>query len=118
MRSHFVGRLLLAIFALAAFGLLADSVWAATKKLPGKYTVARIETACICADGENTSGTGPGGFGCKTSKGEVSCTKDGKCTGTCKNCAAHTAPKGHKGHDLDYVLHDGIISTRKQSVTR
>jgi hypothetical protein len=115
MRSHFGGRLLLAIFALAAFALVADSVWAATKTLAGKYNVGQIDIACINAQGIVTSGTGPGGFGCKTSKGEVSCTKSGKCTGTCQNCAPRTAPKGH---DLDFVLHDGTISTSKQSVTR
>jgi len=106
-RPNVCVRLVMMVLAFVAVGCLAGSVWAATKTLSGRYTVGQVGNACVAADGTSTGGTGPGGYGCRTSKGSVSCDKNGKCTGTCGNCAARTVPKKL---DLDFVLRDGAVS--------
>ena len=107
MRPNLCARVLMVVLAFVAVGCLAGSVWAATKTLGGRYNEFQVNLACNNADGALTTGTGPGGYGCRTSKGSVSCDKNGKCTGTCGNCAARTVPKKL---DLDFVLRDGAVS--------
>ena len=76
--------------AVAATVLLAvtaaDSAAAATRKLSGTHTSAEIGSTCATAGGVYYPTQG-GGYGCATEKGKVECTKAGKCTGTCSNCA-------------------------------
>jgi hypothetical protein len=59
---------------------------AGTISLKGRHGEGDVMLACVMADGTPTEGTGPRGYGCKTPKGEVSCTAQGKCTGTCTAC--------------------------------
>jgi hypothetical protein len=88
-----VARLVL----VGVFAVVASAAGAATIKLTGQYQRWQIETKCLGTnDGVVTSGTGEGGYGCKTKKGEVSCDKDGHCTGTCGNCGSAGAP-GRRG---------------------
>jgi hypothetical protein len=107
MRSVIVSRVLSVLLAVAGVGLLTSTTSAATKKLAGTYVVGQVGADCIFNNGESTSGTGPGGYGCKTSKGSVSCTKDGKCTGTCANCAAKKVPT-QRDTELAFVLRNGV----------
>jgi hypothetical protein len=78
------------VFAIAIVGFAMNAASAGTKQLSGKYGISVIENDCFEAGGTVTGGTGPGGYGCKTSKGEVSCTSGGVCTGTCGNCKPQT----------------------------
>jgi hypothetical protein len=80
---------LAAALAMATLGFAGDAS-AGTAKLNGNYNVGTVGTDCVSAGGETTKGTGPGGYGCKTPKGEVSCTVKGECTGTCQACGAQT----------------------------
>jgi hypothetical protein len=64
--------------ALVTVGFLSGGAWAGTIKLKGTFTSGQIDLACDNNNGKVTPGTGPGGFGCKTDKGEVSCTSAGK----------------------------------------
>ena len=85
------------LFELFAAGMLVVAVsgpaaFAGTIKL--KATSGQVGLACIDAGGTYTQGTGTGGYGCKTAKGEVSCDKDGNCTGTCGNCQQRVVVSG------------------------
>jgi hypothetical protein len=74
---------------LAAYCFLSGGVWAGTIKLKANQTL--VEMRCMVnTDGKGvlTSGKGAGGYGCKTAKGEVSCTAEGDCTGTCQGCGS------------------------------
>ena len=82
-RTLFLTAFVLATIALGS----TDAAWAGTIKLHGRISSGALFMACIDApDGTATGGTGPGGYGCKTPRGEVSCTAQGKCTGTCSSC--------------------------------
>jgi hypothetical protein len=52
----------------------------------GIYTRAQVDIAWTRAGGGSTAGKGHGGFGCKTSKGEVECNAAGECIGKCQHC--------------------------------
>jgi hypothetical protein len=78
-----------ATLAMATLGFVGDAS-AGTIKLNGNYNVGTVGTDCVNAGGDTTKGMGPGGYGCKTPKGEVSCTAKGVCTGTCQACGAQT----------------------------
>ena len=79
-------KLLVFIIALAGLGFLADTASARVILLKGTHTQGQVEIACTKADGVSTTGRGHGGFGCKTSKGEVECNAAGECIGTCHRC--------------------------------
>jgi hypothetical protein len=87
---------LVIVLALVAFGSLSGAAWAGTIKLHA--TERQVEFACLAraTDGQLNSGKGPGGYGCKTSKGEVSCTAAGECTGTCQACRARVITRGRR----------------------
>ena len=87
--SRTTSALAAAALAMATLGFVGDAS-AGTIKLNGKYNPGTVGTDCINANGTSTTGTGPGGYGCKTPKGEVSCTVKGVCTGTCQACGAQT----------------------------
>jgi len=82
LRTLSLGVVVLAVFAVGS----PHAAWAKTIKLKGRVSSDTVGVDCILADGTFTPGKGPGGYGCKTPKGEVSCTADGKCTGTCEAC--------------------------------
>jgi hypothetical protein len=87
MRNVIFLRVLTLISAIAVTGLFAGAAFGGTVHL-GFHSLGEIDNACVNApDGQVTGGTGEGGYGCKTSKGEVSCSKEGDCTGTCSNCS-------------------------------
>ncbi len=67
--------------ALISPGLPIDAAWARVIVLKGTHTWGQVEIACTKADGVSTAGRGHGGFGCKTSKGEVECNAAGECIG-------------------------------------
>lgn len=84
------------IFALGTLAFVAAPAVAGTIKL--KASMTQVDDACLANNATFTSGSGPGGYGCKTDKGEISCDKDGNCTGTCENCGGKAAPgKGRMG---------------------
>jgi len=84
---------LLAVSITAQLGMMSTAS-AGTKSLAGSYSFNQIAFACVgTSDGNLTAGTGSGGYGCKTSSGEVSCTKAGQCTGTCQACRQSSPPK-------------------------
>ena len=83
--------------------------------LKGTYTQAQVDIACTRAGGGSTAGRGHGGFGCKTSKGEVECNAAGECIGKCQHCGTgeirsirgiwrpshdHKTPRAEKGREL------------------
>jgi len=72
--------------ALITFGVLVVAASARVIVLKGTHTRGQVEIACTKADGASTAGRGHGGFGCKTSKGEVECDAGGECIGTCQRC--------------------------------
>jgi hypothetical protein len=76
---------------IVALALVAGPALAETIKLTGTYRNGQISLACLEAGGRETGGTGAGGFGCKTAKGEIKCTAAGQCTGTCNNCGKSAA---------------------------
>jgi hypothetical protein len=75
---------LLILFSATLMFLTTSAGIAGTIKL--KATSGQVGMACLEAGGTYTLGTGTGGYGCKTAKGEVKCDKSGNCTGTCSNC--------------------------------
>jgi hypothetical protein len=106
-------------YAIAFAGIViaataATAAEAGTIKLQGTYTASQIDLACIDNGGTVTAGTGAGGFGCKTDKGEVSCTKEGQCTGTCERCGARLAGGG-KRQLLGGILTDSLLSAGQPS---
>jgi hypothetical protein len=72
--------------ALITLGFLVGAASARVIALKGSHTRGQVEIACTKADGVSTAGRGHGGFGCKTSKGEVQCDAAGACIGTCQHC--------------------------------
>jgi hypothetical protein len=89
-------KLRLSFTLLAALTFFAGPASAGTVDL-GHQNRGDIKIACFAHnDGKLTSGSGPGGYGGKTSKGEVSCDKDGHCTGNCGNASA-PGNRGIKG---------------------
>jgi hypothetical protein len=85
-RKVLTAKLVVFIMALASLGLLIDAALARVIVLKGTHTRGQVEIACTKADGASTPGKGHGGFGCKTSKGEVECNAAGECIGTCQHC--------------------------------
>jgi hypothetical protein len=88
-------KALVSVIIAGVFALTAPAALSATVKLAGTHTIGQILQACILSEGghaQQTAGTGPGGYGCRTDKGEVSCDRDGHCTGTCDNCGNASAP--------------------------
>jgi hypothetical protein len=100
--------------------VVAAPAVAGTVKITGKYTLGQIEQRCLATDtGRVTSGTGPGGYGCKTDKGEVSCDKNGNCTGTCQNCGGKAASsRGGMGGVLANAPAGKVQPLTPQKVTR
>jgi len=90
------------VLVLVAFGLVGDTASAGTTTLRGIYARSVLGADCIDAGGTPAPGTGPGGFGCKTDKGEVECTATGQCTGTCPTCGTRHHRTGIYG-----ILHAG-----------
>src|SRR6266487_5182442 len=80
-------KLIIFVMALTSLVLLVDAASARVIVLKGTYTQAQVDIACTRAGGGSTAGRGHGGFGCKTSKGEVECNAAGECIGTCHRCA-------------------------------
>jgi hypothetical protein len=82
-------RAVICIVATVMIAVIAIPSIAETK-LPGIKTQGQIDLYCLDAGGQVTSGSGPGGFGCKTDKGEISCTKTGTLNqgpvGSCVGC--------------------------------
>jgi hypothetical protein len=113
MRNVIVSRVLSVLLAVAGVGFFASTTSAATKQLAGTYSVGQVETDCINAGGTVTSGTGSGGYGCRTSKGSVSCTKDGQCTGTCGNCAASKPTP--RDTELSFALRNGAAPIKAKT---
>jgi hypothetical protein len=114
MRDVIVSRVLSVLLVVAGIGFFASTTSAATKTLAGIYSDTQVERDCIDNSGTVTPGTGPGGYGCKTSKGSVSCTKDGKCTGTCGNCAARKVPTP-RDTELTLVLRNGAAPIKAKT---
>jgi hypothetical protein len=114
MRDVIVSRVLSVLLVVAGLGFFASTTSAATKKLAGTYSEGQVGADCIKSGGAFTTGTGPDGYGCKTSKGSVSCTNAGQCTGTCKNCAAlkvHTP----RNTELSIVLRNGAAPIKAKT---
>jgi len=88
MRNIARSSVLAVALAVGALVMCDDPASAGTKRLSGTYTDSQVGLDCWKAGGTFTSGTGPHGYGCKTSSGSVSCTAAGKCTGTCSACSA------------------------------
>jgi hypothetical protein len=82
-------------FMLVAMMLLASAAGSAavagTVKIQAGPGIVSYD--CVNAGGTDTAGVGKGGYGCKTSKGDVECDKNGNCTGTCSNCSASINPQ-------------------------
>jgi hypothetical protein len=76
------------VIATLALGSVTDYAVAGTKVIKGKFSASTVGLDCINTQGTFTAGIGPGGYGCKTDKGEVSCSSNGTCIGTCGNCSA------------------------------
>ena len=79
------------VFAVVAATLLVADAARSTADagtIKFKATSLQVDLACLNYSGgaTATAGNGPGGYGCKTDKGEVSCDKNGNCTGTCEKC--------------------------------
>ena len=114
MRDVIVSRVLSVLLAVASIGFFANTASAATKKLAGTYSSSQIMMDCSKSNGTNTAGTGTDGYGCKTSKGSVSCTKDGKCTGTCGKCTARKVPTP-RDTALTFVLTNGAAPIKAET---
>jgi hypothetical protein len=100
-------RLIIFVMALTTLGFLVDAAAARNIVLKRTYTQGQVEIACIRGGGASIAGRGPGGFGCKTSKGEVKCNAAGECIGTCHRCGTRETGSirdilgpsyGHKMH--------------------
>jgi hypothetical protein len=93
--------------AIGTIGFLTLTAHADRIKLGGTWTAGQIDMRCADAGGTVTSGTGSGGYGCKTAVGEVSCTSGGKCTGSCSNCKSIVIRTG-----VDGVLRGRSVGAR------
>ncbi len=74
------------MMVLTDLGFLVGAASARVIILKGTHTRGQVEIACTKADGVSTAGRGHGGFGCRTSKGEVECNAAGECIGKCQHC--------------------------------
>jgi hypothetical protein len=81
-----VWKLMIFITAGIGLGFLIEAASARIIVLKRTYTKERVHIACINASGESNAGREAGGFGCKTSKGEVECNAAGECIGKCRHC--------------------------------
>lgn len=89
----------------AAFiAAMAVSTPAAAGRIILTASASQVDLACINAGGTSTAGIGPGGYGCKTNKGEVTCNKDGKCVGECEKCGAARVVQGGLKGRLGQIL--------------
>ena len=79
-------KLIIFVMALTSLVFLVDAASARVIVLKGTHTQAQVDMACTRAGGGSTAGRGHGGFGCKTSKGEVECNAAGECIGKCQHC--------------------------------
>jgi hypothetical protein len=102
-----------ALVCLIAAGMLAFGASEALSKPLGTRTEGQVLLACLNTEGGRvTSGSGPGGFGCKTDKGEVSCKKTGtlndgavgSCEGCNPSCSADLGGGTTGGRTLDDIL--------------
>ena len=106
-----------ALVCVIAAGVIAFTVIPADArtKLSGEYTQGQVDLACINAGGQVTSGSGSGGFGCKTGKVEISCTKTGTLNqgpvGTCTACKPSCSMDAGGGTNGAGTL-DGFLSPR------
>jgi len=80
-----------------------SAAMAGTIKLQGTYNPGQIEAACIKVNGTPTGSAITGSYGCHGPKGDVNCTKDGKCEGTCEKCGTRVGGKV-PGFKVDGVL--------------
>ena len=80
-------KCLACIIALLAFGLFTEIAAASTIRLQQKHTRAQIEKACQRVAG-TSFGTklNRGEYGCNRPGGQVNCTADGTCFGSCGHC--------------------------------
>jgi hypothetical protein len=90
------------LLALAAFAFAADAAPAGTIELRGVYSPSAVGPDCTRAGGTRTEGVGPGGYGCKTERGDVECTAKGRCTAICEICGPRYHRTGIYG-----ILHAG-----------
>jgi hypothetical protein len=105
MRKVLIGLVAAGVFVFTAHAALSEP-------LPGKHTMGEIWQTCLTTEGGiATNGSGPGGFGCKTGKGEVSCKKtgtvNGGSVGTCEGCnpsCSMDAGGGGANRTIDDVL--------------
>jgi hypothetical protein len=74
------------MMVLTDLGFLVGAASAGVIILKGTHTRGQVEIACTKAGGVSTAGRGHGGFGCRTSKGEVECDAAGECIGKCQHC--------------------------------
>ncbi len=66
-------KLIIFVMVLTSLVFLVDAASASVIALKGTHTQAQVDIACTRAGGGSTAGRGHGGFGCKTSEGEVKC---------------------------------------------
>src|SRR5689334_7838308 len=107
----FLGTLLMAIPLL----IFASEVGAGEQKLQGSnHTSSEIAAACVLAGGHYSGPTAeaPAEYGCKTSKGEVSCVGN-ECWGKCEKCGARLIGPNVRG-----VLGrpSGVALTRRTAI--
>ena len=88
--NRFVPTLILC--AIAALWFSTGAALAGRVVLSGTHSESDILKTCVGAGG--TFSSGPGGYGCVTDKGQVSCNKGGKCYGECPNCGPAVKHKG------------------------
>jgi hypothetical protein len=81
-------KLMIFMMALTSLGFLLGVASARVIALKGTHTRGQVEIACTKVGGVSTVGRGHGGFGCKTSKGEVECNAAGECIGRCQHCGS------------------------------
>jgi hypothetical protein len=81
-------------------GIRRPEATAKTVILGGSYSKSTVQKDCNAAGGTFYSGGRGGAYGCNAPGGSVTCSKSGKCTGSCDAC--RTAGGGLTG-----VLHGG-----------
>jgi hypothetical protein len=75
------------IVTLLALGLFSAVSEAGTIRLQGTHTRAQIQSACQKVKGTSFgTKTNSGDYGCDGPGGQVNCTADGTCDGTCSRC--------------------------------
>jgi hypothetical protein len=71
-----IWKLIIFMIIGTSLGFLVEAASARILVLKGTYN----------AGGEPNAGRGPGGFGCKTSRGQVECNAAGECIGKYQRC--------------------------------